>query len=142
MADIKLPKRYLIQCTTKSFFSLKEWLTANYDGLTVDWGNIKGEPEDNANLVDYIDQKVTEICKPDRLLFNIPFDVNETEIPSIPLQDNLTISSIDDGGLNDIVIEVNDIVVTLPFPLNNGDKLNIKHTVDGVVDRILILIAQ
>jgi hypothetical protein len=52
--DIKLPKRYLIQCNTNSYFSLKEWLKANIDSQVKNFDNFNSFPTIGLDKTIYI----------------------------------------------------------------------------------------
>jgi hypothetical protein len=114
MSDIKLPKRYLIQCNTKSFFSLKEWLNKNAGKLNLDWASIIGNPEDNPALIQYIDNKIVEVL-------TVPQDVtvNEFTEGTINNQFPANIEITDGVGLvtpTSTVVSGNNIIITVPKP--------------------------
>jgi hypothetical protein len=112
MSDIKLPKRYLIQCNTKSFFSLKEWLNKNAGKLNLDWASIIGNPEDNPALIQYIDNKIVEVlAEPQEV------KVNEFTEGIINNQFPANIEITDGVGLvtpTSTVVSGNNIIITVP----------------------------
>lgn len=61
------------------------------------------------------------------LIITIKVASGDDTISTITIDANAagTIDTVDDGGLSNLVIEVNSFAVSVPFTLNNGDDLDI-----------------